>query len=112
MQVAAAGWTTGLRAEQNSGERVGAHERTFPGRSPGVADWREVKLQVRAFEPGPRSHEATTLVNAETQRPAPPHEVGQSRTELTKERTQFLVECRNSRPVDVVDAQVILEVRP
>ena len=111
-QMPAAVGPAGLRGEQKSGKRIRAHQRTLARRRARVAQRREIELDVGPVEAGPRADEAAGLVHAQRQRAAPGREVAQARPQLAVPGTQLVVERGHARTIQVVDAEVILQMLP
>ena len=102
--------TTGLRTQQEAIEFVRLHQCANTGNGARVAERREIQLDVGTFKSFARADEAAALVDAQRQRTTARHRVLQRGAEASAPGAECAIERRHARAIDVVDAQVILQV--
>ncbi len=77
-----------------------------------VGERREIELDVGALRLRPRAEEAAALVDAERQRPFARQHVLHAGQQLAPPRMERVVERRHLGAIDVVEAEMVLQVSP
>ena len=110
LQMAAAGRPARVDPQQKPGKRVGAHHLALSRRHTGVADGAEIELQIGTLDVRGRAYETASLIDAQGERAAAHQQELQSDPELAMPWPEDLVERRHMGAIEVVDAEMVLQV--